>query len=96
MVTETLYHVTDAANVDSILDDGLLPSFADSQELVFLTTSVEEAEYIGEIYDTIDEPVVLEVEVMSHKLRDDPEPHGELDSIAHSGAIPAYDVAVVA
>lgn len=96
MTTKTLYHVTDESNVDSIRNEGLLPNPADSRRLVFLTTSVEEAEHIGEIYDTIDDAVVFEVEVMKHKVMDDPEPHGDLDSYAHRGEIPAHDVQVVA
>lgn len=96
MATRTMYHVTDESNVDSILEEGLQPNPADSRRLVFFTTTTEEAEHIGEIYDTVEEPVVLEAEVMEHKLMDDPEPHGELDSYAHRGAVPAHDVSVVA
>lgn len=96
MTTQTLYHVTDESNVESILEEGLLPNPADNRRLVFLTSSVDEAEYIGEIYDTIDDPVVLEAEVMEHKIMDDPEPHGDLDSYAHRGEIPSHDVQVVA
>jgi len=95
MTTDTLYHVTDVSNVDSILEEGLLPNPSDSRRLVFLTGSAEEAAHIGEIYDTIDDPVVLEAEVMEHKLMDDPEPHGDLESYAHRGEIPAYDIDVV-
>jgi len=92
MTTETLYHVTDASNVDSIMRDGLQPNPADSDRLVFLTSSVDEAERIGDIYDTIDDAVVLAVEVLSHNVIDDPEPHGDLDSYAHRGAVPPHDV----
>lgn len=95
MCTETLYHVTDESNVESIEEDGLLPNPADSRKLVFLTSTAEEAEHIGEIYDTIDNSVVLEVEVMEHNLMEDPEPHGNLDSYAHRGSIPAHDVSVL-
>lgn len=95
MSTKTMYHVTDAANVDSILGEGLQPNPTDSRRLVFLTTTTDEASHIGEIYDTIDDPVVLEVEVMEHKLIDDPEPHGELDSYAHLGEIPSHNVRVL-
>lgn len=95
MSTKTLYHVTDASNVDSILSEGLRPQPGDSRRLVFLTSTAEEAEHIGELYDTIDDAVVLEVEVMEHKVMDDPEPHGDLDSYAHRGEVPAHDVEVV-
>lgn len=95
MTTQTLYHVTDAANVDSILKEGLLPNPADRNRFVFLAGSAEEAARVGELYDTIDEPVVLAVEVMAHKVEDDPEPHGDLDSYAHRGEIPAHDVEVL-
>jgi len=93
MTTQTLYHVTDESNKDSIEDSGLK---AGMKNLVFLTSTETEAKEIGEIYDTIDDPVVFEVEVMEHKLMDDPEPHGDLDSHAHRGDIPAHDVEVLA
>jgi RNA:NAD 2'-phosphotransferase (TPT1/KptA family) len=92
MATNTLYHATDAAKKDSIQVEGLR---AGMKNLVFLTTTAEEAEYIGDIYDTIDDTVIFEVEVMEHNLREDPEPHGDLDSYAHHGDIPAHDVEVV-
>lgn len=90
--TQTMYHVTDGANVESILNEGLL---GDDRGFVFLTSSVEEAEYIGEIYDTIDDAVVFEVEVADHRLEDDPDPHGELDSHAHSGDIAPNNLTIV-
>jgi len=95
MTTETLYHVTDTSNVDSILAEGLKPNPADADRLVFLAGDADEAARVGELYDTIDDPVVLEVEVMEHKVMDDPEPHGDLDSYAHRGPIPSHDVEVV-
>lgn len=95
MTTETLYHVTDASNVDSIMAEGLKPNPADSDRLVFLAGSADEAARVGEIYDTIDEAVVLEAEVMEHKIMDDPEPHGDIDSYAHRGSVPAHDVEVI-
>jgi len=93
MTTTTLYHVTDAANEDSIKSEGLRAG--DLKNLVFLTTSEDEARNIGEVYDTIDDAVVFEVEVMEHKLMEDPEPHGDLNSYAHRGDIPSHDVQVV-
>lgn len=93
MTTKTLYHVTDASNTDSIKSEGLKAGF---KNFVFFTDSETEAERIGEIYDNIDEPVVFEVKIMEHKLQDDPEPHGDLNSFAHRGDIPAHDVEVVA
>jgi RNA:NAD 2'-phosphotransferase (TPT1/KptA family) len=74
-----MYHATDASNVDSILSGGLQ---SDTRGLVFVTTSKSEAERVGEIYDTIDDTVVLEVEVREHQIREDPDPHGDLDSRA--------------
>jgi len=94
MTTKTLYHVTDATNEDSIKAEGLRAG--DLKNLVFLTSSEDEAREIGEIYDTIDDAVVFEVEAMEHNLMEDPEPHGDLDSYAHHGDIPAHDVQVVA
>ena len=93
MTTRTLYHVTDASNADSIEADGLQ---AGLKNFVFLTDSVEEAQRIGEIYDTVDDPVVFEAEVRTRNLQDDPEPHGDLNSFAHSGDIPSHDVEQVA
>jgi RNA:NAD 2'-phosphotransferase (TPT1/KptA family) len=74
-----MYHATDASNVESILSEGLR---TDERGLVFVTTSKSEAERVGEIYDTIDDTVVLEVEVREHQIREDPDPHGDLDSRA--------------
>lgn len=95
MTTETLYHVTDESNIESIMDEGLLPNPNDSNRFVFLTSTKDGAERVGETYDTIEDPVVVEVEVMSHKVEEDPEPHGDLDSYAHRGQIPPHDVEVV-
>lgn len=97
MTTQTLYHVTDESNVESIQNGGLVPhpSRGHHDNFVFLTTSEEEAEYIGEIYNTVDDPAVFEVEVMEHKLQEDPDPHGDLDSYAHRGEIPTHDVELV-
>ena len=93
MTTQTLYHVTDKQNVDSILSEGLL---ADNRGFVFMTTTVKEAERVGDIYDTIDEPVVLAVEVMEHKIESDPDPHGDIESraVRVHDKVPAYDVKV--
>jgi len=95
MEMQTLYHVTDATNVESIMTDGLKPRATDNRRLVFFTTTEAEAREIGEIYDTIDQPVVIEAEVRSDKCMPDPEPHGDLDSVAHSGPVPSHDLRVV-
>lgn len=88
-----MYHVTDESNLESIQQQGLL---ADNRGLVFVTPTADEAECVGDIYDHIDSPVVLEVEVMTHKIQDDPDPHGDIESRAVSvgDKIPAYDVEV--
>lgn len=93
MVTKQMFHVTDESNVESILETGLR---ADRRGLVFVTPTSEEAARVGDIYNHIDTPVVLEVEVITHQLRDDPDPHGNIDSHAVSvgDKIPAYDVEV--
>lgn len=87
-----MYHVTDAENKDSILENGLK---GDRRGLVFLTSSLDEAKDIGNIYDTIEDRVVFEAEVMENSLREDPDPHGDLDSRAHSGDIMPVDLSVV-
>lgn len=94
MTTKTLYHVTDAANVDSILEDGLI---ADDRGFVFTTTTDAEARRVGGIYDTIDDAVVLSVEVMEHQIEPDPDPHGDIESraVRVHDKVPAYDIEVV-
>lgn len=94
MVTETLYHVTDESNVDSILDDGLR---ADRRGLVFATPDPEEAERVGEIYDHIDDAAVLAIEVLEHSIEDDPDPHGDIDSraVRVHDKVPPHDVEAV-
>jgi len=81
MTTKTLYHATDASNAESIKQNGLK---SDERGLVFVTTSESEAERVGEIYPTIDETVIFEVEVREHQIQEDPDPHGDLDSRAVS------------
>jgi len=95
MCTRTLYHVTDAANVDSIESEGLL---ADGRGLVFATTSAEEAAEVGEIYDHIDDAAVLAIEVMEHQIEEDPDPHGDIESraVRVHDKVAAHDVEVVA
>jgi len=94
MTTVTLYHVTDKTNVNSILKEGLKPRPNDSRRLVFFASCADEASRVGEIYDTIEDPVVLEAEVMEHNVMDDPEPHGDINSYAHRGKVPAHDVRI--
>lgn len=91
MATKQMFHVTDESNAESIKENGLK---TDPRGLCFLTTSKEEAEYIGEIYDTIETAVVFEATVMESSLREDPDPHGDLDSYAHSGQIMPVDLEV--
>jgi RNA:NAD 2'-phosphotransferase (TPT1/KptA family) len=93
MTTQTLYHATDAANVDSILTEGLR---ADDRGLVFATPDAAEAERVGEIYNHIDDVAVVEVEVMEHQIEADPDPHGDINSRAVRvyDKVPAYDVQV--
>jgi len=91
--TRTLYHATDASNVDSIKADGL---HSDNRDLTFFTDSVEEAKRIGEIYPTIDDTAVFAAEVQERNLTDDPDPHGDLTSFAHRGAVPSHNLERVA
>ena len=93
MATKTMYHATDASNAESIRENGLR---ADERGLVFVTTSHSEAERVGEIYPTIDDTVVFEVEVREHQIEADPDPHGDLDSraVRASDKIPSQYVEV--
>jgi len=95
MCVQNLYHVTDEANLESIKEDGLL---ADHRGFVFATPTADEAEEVGEIYDHIDNAIVLEIEVMEHQIEEDPDPHGDIESraVRVHDKVPAYDVEVVA
>jgi RNA:NAD 2'-phosphotransferase (TPT1/KptA family) len=79
METKTMYHATDGSNAESIKENGLR---ADERGLVFVTTNKNDAERVGEIYPLIDDTVVFEVTVREHQIREDPDPHGDLDSRA--------------
>lgn len=92
METKTLYHVTDAAHVESIQEHGLK---GDNRGYVFVTDSVEEALHIGEIYPTIESPAVFEAEIEERHLIDDPDPHGDLNSWACTVDIPSCDLELV-
>jgi len=84
-MARTMFHVTDASNVDSIKQQGL--KAGDLRDWVFLTDTAAAAEFLGEVYDTIDNPVVFRAEVAERKIGDDPEPSGDVDTFTHRGDI---------
>jgi RNA:NAD 2'-phosphotransferase (TPT1/KptA family) len=88
----TVYHATDRANRDSIETKGLQ---TDERGFVFVTTNKDDAKRVGDFYDTIDDVVIFECEVMDCHLREDPDPHGDIDSRAHTGGIMPVDLRVV-
>jgi hypothetical protein len=90
MDTTTLYHATSGENKESIQQQGL--QAGDLRDYVFLAGSESEARELGEIYPEITDPVVFEVEVADHKIKPDPEPHGDYDSFAHRGDIAPRDI----
>ena len=85
-----VYHVTHEDNVESIEENGLKPSPSishDYAEYVYVTPSREDAEEVVDAYYAGPEAVVIEAKVAEHKLIDDPDPHGDLNSLAHDGWI---------
>jgi len=91
---ETYYHASNAENKDSILENGLQPQSSDVDNLVFITTNKEDAETVADVYPTIENGVIFEVEIDENNVFEDPEPHGELDSRAHRGAVPPHKISV--
>lgn len=87
-----MYHVTDASNVDQIMEEGLQP---DHNGEIFLTETIEDAEFLGEAYHTIEEPVVLEATVMESSIREGPGDAGDVDEYVKSGPIMPVDLGVV-
>lgn len=90
---QTMFHVTDEANVDSILDSGLQPQRDGGK--VFLMDDAEKAEEYGRLMPVVDNPVVLEVEVLEHKVtHDDEEPGEEFKDHAYfvRGDVPAHRI----
>jgi RNA:NAD 2'-phosphotransferase (TPT1/KptA family) len=89
-MSETVYHVTHEDNIDSIKQEGLKPSPSITQnyeEYVYVTPTRDDADDVVDAYFAGPEAVVIEAKVASHKLMDDPDPHGDLNSLAHNGHI---------
>lgn len=96
MSLETMYHVTDASNVESILSEGIEAGQAKNR--VFLMDDPEKALEYGEVLDVHDDPVVLSVDVQEHKITPDDEEPGE-EFADHAffvrGDVPAHRVETV-
>lgn len=91
MPTQTMFHVTDESNLDNIMEEGLQPGADDN---VYLAETVEDAEFLGDVYPHIEEPVVLEAEVMECNVREGPGDAGEVDEYVKGGAIMPVDLEV--
>jgi hypothetical protein len=87
-----MFHVTDERNLDSILEEGLRPQRDGGK--TFFMDDPEAAEEYGEIMPTIEEPVVLEAEVMEHSLEPDDEEPGDFPAFQKRGGVEPYDVDV--
>ena len=91
MTTKTMFHVTDETNVDSIMEEGLQPGADDE---IYFTDNAEGAEFLGEVYPTIEEPVVLKAEVMECHIREGPGDAGNVDEFVKDGAVMPVDLEV--
>lgn len=87
-----MFHVTDESNVDSILEEGLQPG-ADGE--IYFTDNSEDAEFLGDVYSTIEEPVVLEAEVMECHIRGGPGDAVDVDEYVKDDAVMPVDLEVV-
>lgn len=91
MSETTMYHVTDADNVGSIMEDGLQPSY----DGLYLTESEADARFLGDAYPTITDPVVLSVSVMECNVREGPGDAGDVDEYVKNGPVMPVDIEVV-
>lgn len=91
MTSKTMFHVTDESNVDNILEDGLQPG---ADDMIYFTDNAEDAEFLGEAYPTIEEPVVLEAEVMECHIEEGPGDAGDVDEFVKHGAVMPVDLEV--
>jgi len=97
-MSKTVYHVTHKKHVDSIKANGLEPSPSinhDYAEYVYVTPTRDDADDVIDAYYGAGNSVVIEATVAEHKLIDDPDPHGDLNSLAHNGHIPPRALRVV-
>lgn len=90
MTTETMYHVTDATNIDGIKAEGIQPQRVGGKTF-FMDNEADAREY-GEIMPTIETPVVFKVEVMEHSLAPDSEEPGDYPAFEKVGGVPPHDV----
>ena len=90
MTTETMFHVTDAENADSILESGVQPQRAGGKTF-YMDNEADAREY-GELMPTISEPVVFAVEVMSHTLSEDSEEPGDYPAFEKVGGVESHCV----
>jgi len=93
-----VYHVTHEDNVESIKENGLETSPSISHnfaEYVYVVPTREDADDVIDAYYGAGNSTVIKAKVCEHKLKEDPDPHGDLNSLAHSGHIPARCVEVV-
>jgi len=89
-MSKEVFHVTDEENVDSIFEQGLQPSpsINDRGEYVFVTPSEDAAKEVEDAYFASgDDTAMIKASVPEFKLMDDPDPHGDLDSLAYNGEI---------
>ena len=91
MATKTMFHVTDGSNVDSIMAEGLQPG---AHGQIYLTDNKEDAEFLGEVYPTIEEPVVLKAEVMECNIHEGPGDAGEVTEYVKNAAVMPVDLEV--
>jgi len=79
MTTRTMYHVTDASNVDEIMENGLQLG---ADDMIYFTETVEDAEFLGEAYPLIEDPVVIAAEVLDEHIRSDGGRMTDVDRLA--------------
>jgi len=94
-----VYHVTHEDNVESIKQSGLEPSPSINHnyaKYVYVVPTRDDADDVIDAYYSGPEATVIKAKVAEHKLQEDPDPHGDLNSFAHDGHIPARCVEVVA
>ena len=93
-MSRTVYHVTHENNVESIKQNGLEPSPSINEayaEYVYVVPTREDADDVIDAYYGCGNSVVIKASVAEHRLNEDPDPHGDLNSLAHSGHIsPGY------
>lgn len=88
-----MYHVTDAANVDSIQADGVQPQRAGG--LTFFMADETTAREYGALMPGVEDPAIFACEVMEHSLRPDSEEPGDFPAFEKTGGVAAHDVELV-